>query len=120
MTTKRLSKIISHFLPQKSPTSANNGVKGEPAGAGKEALKKEELKEKKLPTFDELPMFKNMKGCSWSVWGEKDQLGTVNLLTEEVVARAAKEEIKYGLVCFISLAELLILSCILGLARLFR
>jgi hypothetical protein len=47
-----------------------------------------------LPSFDELPWFKNFPGCAWGVWGPEDQLGTVNLLTEEVVQRAAAEEIK--------------------------
>lgn len=50
----------------------------------------------KLPTFDELPKFKNFAGCAWGVWGDKDELGTVNLLTDEVVARSAKEEIRSG------------------------
>lgn len=50
---------------------------------------------KPLPSFDELPSFRNFPGCAWSVWGPEDQLGTVNLLTEEVVQRAASEEIKY-------------------------
>ena len=48
----------------------------------------------KLPTFDELPPFKDFTGCAWEVWGKDDQLGTVNLLTEEVVKEASKE-IKY-------------------------
>ena len=48
----------------------------------------------KLPTFEELPKFKNFTGCAWGVWGENDQLGTVNLLTPEVIQRAAKEEIR--------------------------
>jgi hypothetical protein len=47
-----------------------------------------------LPTFDELPSFHNFKGCAWEVWGKDDELGTINLLTPEVVARAAKEEIR--------------------------
>lgn len=46
-----------------------------------------------LPTFDELPSFHDFKGCAWEVWGKDDELGTINLLTPEVVARAAKEEI---------------------------
>ncbi|TFK68628.1 hypothetical protein BDN72DRAFT_662460 [Pluteus cervinus] len=50
----------------------------------------------KLPTFDELPHFKNYPGCAWDVWGKDDELGTVNLLTDEVVQRAAAEEIKTG------------------------
>ncbi|KAI0344951.1 hypothetical protein BDW22DRAFT_1426672 [Trametopsis cervina] len=49
----------------------------------------------KLPAFDELPNFHEYTGCAWSVWGKDDELGTVNLLTEEVVAEAAKE-IKLG------------------------
>ncbi|KAF8802997.1 hypothetical protein BYT27DRAFT_7226194 [Phlegmacium glaucopus] len=52
--------------------------------------------EKPLPTFDELPAYKNFPGCAWDVWGPDDQLGTVNLLTEEVVKKAAEEEIKLG------------------------
>jgi hypothetical protein len=48
-----------------------------------------------LPTFDELPHFKNFAGCAWQLWGPDDQLGTVNLLTDEVVQRVAKEEIQY-------------------------
>jgi hypothetical protein len=96
MTTKRLSKVFSHFVPQKSSLSSNNandGMKTEVANSAEPAPVPE--KEAKLPTYDELPMFKNMPGCAWSLWGENDQLGTVNLLTEQVVARAAKEEIKY-------------------------
>ena len=45
----------------------------------------------RLPTFDELPHFKDFAGCAWEVWGKNDQLGTVNLLTEEVVKEAAKD-----------------------------
>ena len=49
---------------------------------------------KTIPTFDELPNFKNLTGCAWDVWGKDDQLGTVGMLTPEVVQRAAKEEIR--------------------------
>ncbi|KAF8162656.1 hypothetical protein B0H34DRAFT_289049 [Crassisporium funariophilum] len=72
MTTKRLKDIVSHIVP---------GVLSS---------------ETPLPTFDELPAFKNFPGCAWDLWGRDDQLGTVNLLTEEVVQRAASEEIKIG------------------------
>lgn len=47
--------------------------------------------DKKLPTFEELPNFHEYTGCAWEVWGKDDELGTVNLLTEKVVAEAAKE-----------------------------
>lgn len=50
-----------------------------------------------LPAFDDLPKFKDFSGCAWSVWGPDDQLGTINLLTSDLVQTAAKEEIKYYL-----------------------
>lgn len=49
----------------------------------------------RLPTFDELPPFHDMPGCGW-IWGEDDQLGTVNLLSDEVVQRACREEVRYA------------------------
>ncbi|KAF9228973.1 hypothetical protein BS17DRAFT_841318 [Gyrodon lividus] len=49
-----------------------------------------------LPSFDELPKFHELDGCAWEVWGKDDELGTVNLLTEDVLQRAAKEEIRTG------------------------
>ena len=74
ITTKRLQDIIPHIIPASMSSS-----------------------EKPLPTFDELPAYKNFPGCAWDVWGPDDQLGTVNLLTESVVKKAAQEEIKYVL-----------------------
>lgn len=47
-----------------------------------------------LPKFDDLPNFHQYTGCAWDVWGKDDELGTVNLLTDEVIAEASKE-IKY-------------------------
>ncbi|KAH8117642.1 putative cyclase-domain-containing protein [Phellopilus nigrolimitatus] len=44
-----------------------------------------------LPSFDELPEFNDLKGCAWSVWGKGDQLGTINLLTNDVVQEAARQ-----------------------------
>jgi len=46
---------------------------------------------KDLPSFKELPSYHNFAGCAWSIWGEGDELGTVNLLTKEVVLEATKE-----------------------------
>ncbi|KAI8974211.1 hypothetical protein BD414DRAFT_498480 [Trametes punicea] len=51
--------------------------------------------ERPLPKYDELPKFKDFSGCAWEVWGKDDQLGTVNLLTDDVVREAGKE-IKTG------------------------
>ena len=49
---------------------------------------------RQLPAYDELPKFKDFSGCAWEVWGKDDQLGTINLLTDDVVKEASKE-IKY-------------------------
>ncbi|RTE81590.1 hypothetical protein BHE90_003915 [Fusarium euwallaceae] len=49
------------------------------------------------PSFDSLPLDKNgPHGNAWGLWGPDDQLGTLNLLTDEVVSEAAKENIKAG------------------------
>lgn len=48
------------------------------------------------PSFDELPLNKGDPPFSaWNLYGKTDELGTLNLLTPEVVAEAAKE-IKTG------------------------
>jgi kynurenine formamidase len=45
----------------------------------------------KLPSFDELPISPDKPARSaWGVFGEDDQIGTINLLTPERVASAAK------------------------------
>jgi hypothetical protein len=50
----------------------------------------------KRPTFDELPLRKEDPPFSaWGLYGLDDELGTLNLLTPDVVAEAAKE-IKTG------------------------
>ncbi|KAG7453189.1 uncharacterized protein BT62DRAFT_50419 [Guyanagaster necrorhizus] len=70
----RLQQILTYVAPREMNTASHEA----------------------LPTFDELPMFKDHKGCAWQVWGPDDQLGTINLLTAEVVKTAASEEIKTG------------------------
>lgn len=48
-----------------------------------------------LPDFDSLPKVEGMpQGCAWGVFdkeGKKDLLGTLNLLTPEVVKAACTE-----------------------------
>lgn len=40
-----------------------------------------------IPSFDQLPIDpKYPPQTAWGVWGEEDDLGTLNLLTEERVA----------------------------------
>ena len=79
MASSRLRGVLAHI--SQHSTSA-------PAASNSDTMAT------KLPTFDELPKFKDFTGCAWEVWGKDDQLGTVNLLTDEVVKEASKE-IKY-------------------------
>jgi hypothetical protein len=44
----------------------------------------------KLPTYDELPIdSKYPPHTAWGLWGEDDNYGTLNLLTEETVAKVS-------------------------------
>lgn len=50
-----------------------------------------------VPQFSELPLDKNgPHGNAWGLWGPDDQLGTLNHLTDAVVAQAAAENIRTG------------------------
>ncbi|GAB7356249.1 hypothetical protein MBLNU459_g7063t1 [Dothideomycetes sp. NU459] len=48
-----------------------------------------------LPSFDDLPQLPDLpKGCTWGLWdrdGQRDELGTLNLLTPETIKQAAGE-----------------------------
>lgn len=49
------------------------------------------------PPFDSLPLNRNgPPGNAWGLYGVEDELGTLNMLTPEVVALAAASEIKTG------------------------
>ena len=51
---------------------------------------------KALPKFEELPLGEGDPPYSaWGLW-EEPSLGALNYLTEDVVLRAAKEEIQSG------------------------
>ncbi|KAF5267664.1 hypothetical protein FOXYS1_1458 [Fusarium oxysporum] len=47
--------------------------------------------------FNKLPLDKTgPRGNAWGLWGNDDQLGTLNHLTDEAVGQAARENIKTG------------------------
>jgi len=55
------------------------------------------LNENGIPAFDDLPLQKDAPMRSaWGLYGDKDELGTLNRLTDERVAAAAKSEIRTG------------------------
>lgn len=50
------------------------------------------------PDFDDLPLNPgDPPHSAWGLYGPHDQLGTLNRLTDELVVRAAKNEIKAGI-----------------------
>lgn len=50
-----------------------------------------------FPAFEDLPLDKKgPRGNAWGLWGPDDQLGTLNLLTDDTIASAAKENIITG------------------------
>lgn len=53
-----------------------------------------------LPKFSDLPLRKGDPHLSaWGLYGKDDQLGTLNRLTDNLVLKAAKEEIQTGTRC---------------------
>lgn len=43
------------------------------------------------PTFESLPLRSDdPKASAWGLWGDHDELGTLNLLTSQVVKNAAE------------------------------
>lgn len=50
-----------------------------------------------LPKFSDLPLnVGDPPHSAWGLYGKDDQLGTLNRQTDEIVAAAAREEIKSG------------------------
>jgi hypothetical protein len=55
------------------------------------------MMQQSYPDFSALPVNnKGPRGNAWGLWGEDDQLGTLNHLTAERVRVAAREEIRIG------------------------
>lgn len=55
------------------------------------------------PSFEDLPLHQGDPTASaWGLWGDDDELGTLNLLTPETVAKAAQEA-RSGLVVSLNL-----------------
>lgn len=47
------------------------------------------------PRFDELPLKQgDPKGSAWGLWGDQDERGTLNLITDDVVRAALAEAIE--------------------------
>lgn len=55
------------------------------------------------PRFEDLPLREgDPKGSAWGLWGDEDEMGTLNLITPEAVAQATQEACR-GIVVSLSL-----------------
>lgn len=55
------------------------------------------LNENGIPSFDDLPLREgDPHHSAWGLYGQHDELGTLNRLTDERVAAAARDEIRKG------------------------
>lgn len=60
------------------------------------------LNENGIPSFDDLPLREgDPHHSAWGLYGDNDELGTLNRLTDERVAAAAKNEIHKGIRCVV-------------------
>jgi hypothetical protein len=58
------------------------------------------LNDNGIPAFEDLPLRKNDPHHSaWGLYGERDELGTLNRLTGERVVSAARSEVRNGTRC---------------------
>ncbi|KAJ0334457.1 hypothetical protein COL5a_000515 [Colletotrichum fioriniae] len=95
MAMKRLQQL-GNQLTQTSSSSSSSSSKPD-AETMAPADSKFALNENGIPPFESLPLGKDdPRFSAWGLYGDKDELGTLNRLTDERVAAAAREEIKTG------------------------
>lgn len=50
-----------------------------------------------IPQLSQLPLHEgDPPNSAWGLWGEGDKLGSLNYLSDDVVLKAAREEIQTG------------------------
>ena len=81
-------------MPESIPQTTTNGVHSTTNGFHSK-VKSASTTATSLPSYKNLPPVPGMPhGCTWGLWdsgGVRDELGTLNLLTPEVVMEARKE-----------------------------
>lgn len=88
---KRLQQLGNQLTQTSSSSSKPDAETMAPADS------KFALNENGIPPFESLPLGKDdPRFSAWGLYGDKDELGTLNRLTDERVAAAAREEIKTG------------------------
>lgn len=72
---------------QAKPAAKTKAARGNRGSTAKGAVRAP-----KLPRYDELPVREGApKGAAWGVFGDADELGTINLMTPQCVIKAAAE-----------------------------
>ncbi|EPQ26039.1 uncharacterized protein PFL1_06492 [Pseudozyma flocculosa PF-1] len=92
---RRLAAIATQ-LGLATSTATQSSTSSHYASVSQSTHAEDKSKWNHLPRYKDLPSEGGYPGCAWSVWGEGDQLGTTNLLTDAVVARSARDEVRTG------------------------
>lgn len=97
MAAARLQQLGDALSPPPPP----NNTKNTNHQTSKMAPK---LNENGIPSFDDLPLREgDPPHSAWGLYGDHDELGTLNRLTDARVAAAAKSEIQKGIRYVLSL-----------------
>ena len=88
-------KFSDQFEYEAMLTGNSNMSRSQSFQFQKESISKSNMAD--YPSFSDLPLQKDgPHGNAWGLWGPEDQVGTLNHLTAETVAKAAAEQIKSG------------------------
>jgi kynurenine formamidase len=83
-------------MSQVEASANQNGLLRQSTGPANGTCSKQPLNASSRPKFEDLPLKSgDPKASAWGLWGDGDELGTLNLLTPEVV-RAAVAEVQLG------------------------
>jgi kynurenine formamidase len=98
---KAAPKSAQKSAPKKKAMAMKPAAR--PASAPRPAARPAAPAEPRIPSYDELPVRAGApEGSAWGVFGDRDEVGTINLLTPGRV-RAAAESIKTGKVFALNL-----------------
>ncbi len=92
---KTAARVVAKSAPRqaKAAPKARRVVRGAPTRSAQPApapTPRPRAPEPRLPTHDQLPVREGApQGAAWGVFGDDDQLGTINLLTPATVVEAA-------------------------------
>ncbi len=92
MAKARKKAVAAGSKARSRTAQAKAKPKTKAARVGRGAAAKTSTRTPRLPRYDELPVRAGApKGAAWGVFGDADELGTINLMTAQCVIKAAAE-----------------------------